>query len=225
MAKSREMMLARELRRAGSSIKEIASKLRVSKSSASLWCRDIVLREEQIKTLFHREIVGREKGRIKSQETHRIERQRRYEHFHRLGYEQISALNNHDLFLIGIALYWSEGSKNDGRVLLTNSDPHIVRLFLRWIQEFFGVQSKEITCRVAINIEHLDRRDEIERYWSDIVQLPQTQFTKTTIIKSKWAKTYENREKYHGVMEVRVQKSTNLSYQIMGTIDGLRGMS
>ncbi len=43
MAKSREKQLARVLRREGKSIREIASVLKVSKGSISLWCRDIVL--------------------------------------------------------------------------------------------------------------------------------------------------------------------------------------
>jgi hypothetical protein len=71
---------------------------------------------------------------------------------------------------------------------------------------------------------HLDRKTEIERYWSEIVDLPLNQFTKTTTIHSKWVKAYENREKYYGVLAVHVQKSTNLSYRVMGSIDRLREM-
>lgn len=224
MAKSRERLLARELRRKGGSIREIAKILDVSKSSASLWCRDIVLGEEQMKELFHRDLIGGEKGRIKSQESHRREKQQRFDYFHKIGYQQVGELSKNDLFLLGVAMYWSEGAKTDGRVLLTNSDPYMIRLYIRWLKECFGIQSNQITCRVTINELHSDRKQEIEEYWTKVVNLPLTQFTKTTIIHSKWTKLYENRNTYYGVLAVHVQKSTNLSYQVMGSIDRLREM-
>lgn len=222
MAKSRERLLARELRRKGESIREIAKKLCISKSSASLWCRDIILDRTQVEKLFERERLGSVAGRMRAWEWHRQEKRHRFEKFHRVGYEEVRVDNNNELFLLGLAIYWSEGSKNDGRVLLTNSDPHMIRLYVRWLTECFGINPSQITCRVTINELHRDRRGKIEKYWSGIVGLPLSQFTKTTTIHSKWTKLYENRNTYYGVLAVHVQKSTDLSYRVMGSIDRLR---
>ncbi|MFZ2200015.1 MAG: hypothetical protein WAV40_04460 [Microgenomates group bacterium] len=222
MAKSHERLLARELRREGKSIREIARQLSVSKGSASLWCRDIILSKSQVEKLLEQEHKGNAAGRIKAWEWHREEKRLRFEANHKAGYEEVKVTNKNELFLLGLAIYWSEGSKNDGRVLLTNSDPHMIRLYVRWLTECFGIMSSQITCRVTINESHCDRREEIEQYWSHIVGLPLSQFTKTTMIHSKWTKLYENRNTYYGVLAVHVQKSTDLSYRVMGSIDRLR---
>lgn len=222
MAKSRERLLARELRKKGESIREIAKQLSVSKGSASLWCRDIILSKSQVEKLLTRENVGGAIGRMKAWEWHREEKRRRFARLHKIGYGEVRVSNNNDLFLLGLAIYWSEGSKNDGRVLLTNSDPYMIRLYVRWLKECFGILPSQITCRVTINELHSDRREEIEKYWGEVVNLPLTQFTKTTTIHSKWTKLYENRKTYYGVLAVHVQKSTDLSYRVMGSIDRLR---
>ena len=49
MAKSKEKLHARQLRKKGLSIKNIAQKLSVSPGSVSIWCSDIVLTKDQIK--------------------------------------------------------------------------------------------------------------------------------------------------------------------------------
>lgn len=49
MAKSKEKNKALILRQNGESIKDIAKRLKISKSTVSLWCRDIKLTSEQIK--------------------------------------------------------------------------------------------------------------------------------------------------------------------------------
>ena len=48
MAKYKEKIEARKMRIGGISIDKIALKLKVSKSSVSLWCRNILLTPEQI---------------------------------------------------------------------------------------------------------------------------------------------------------------------------------
>lgn len=54
MAKFKEKIQARELRRNGESIGGIGRKLGVAKSTVSLWCSDIGLSEEQIRKLASR---------------------------------------------------------------------------------------------------------------------------------------------------------------------------
>lgn len=222
MAKSRERLLAREMRRRGLSIREIAKKLKVSKGSASLWCRDIVLTLEQVRKLLATENDGKTRGRIRAWEWHREEKQRRYQENHKIGYDHVHHISKNELLLIGLAIYWSEGSKRDRRVSLTNSDPYMLLLYLKWLKECFGIESSQITCRVTINEQHKDRIESIEKYWSSVVGIPLSQFTKTVVIKSKWVKEYEFRSTYYGVLAAHVQRSTDLSYRIDGAIDHLR---
>lgn len=64
MAKFRERIRARKLRTQGLSVKNIATQLKVSKSTASLWVRDIILSLEQLEKLQQRRIKAGEKGRL-----------------------------------------------------------------------------------------------------------------------------------------------------------------
>lgn len=168
MAKSVERLSARELRRGGASIREIAAKLGVAKSSVSLWCRDVVLSASQIEKLLHRENVGNMQGRMKAWEWHRREKRVRQAQWYKDGYEKIDVLSKQELFVMGLALYWSEGSKHDGRVLLTNSDPALILIFIRWLHDCFGVTSDMLKCRLTLNASHTERINEVEQYWSSI---------------------------------------------------------
>lgn len=222
MAKSRERLLAREMRKNGKSLGDIAQIVGVAKSTVGLWCRDIVLTKEQVTTLIKRKGERHVEGKMRAWEWHRNEKIMRLRKYENVGALQIGKISKRELHVLGIALYWAEGSKNDGRVLLTNSDPDMINLYIRWLKECLGVVDERFVCRLTINELHNDRLVEIERHWSKVIHIPLDQFTKTTVIHSKLNKLYRNRKTYYGVMPVYVRKSTNLSYQIMGGINRLK---
>jgi transcriptional regulator with XRE-family HTH domain len=58
VVKTEQRLLARELRAAGWSIKEIEQQLSVSRSSASLWVRDVELGPEQRARLIEKARLG-----------------------------------------------------------------------------------------------------------------------------------------------------------------------
>lgn len=225
MAKSVERLQARELRKKGESIREIAKKLYVSRSSASLWCHDIILTEEQTKSLFQRDLVGAESGRIKAAEWHRNERQIRVNLETEKAGHMVGSISNRELFLLGLALYWAEGSKTGRRVIFVNSDPAMISLFIRWVRECFAIPLADLSCRVQINEAHTHRLQEIEHYWSQLTGLPLSQFTKTTLIHVKAQKVYESVYLYHGVLAVKVRRGTNMSYLVDGGIQHLRELA
>ena len=66
MAKSLLRLEARKLRKKGVSVKKIAKYLKVSKSSASRWVRDIVLTVEQLENLRKSSLEGAERGRLRN---------------------------------------------------------------------------------------------------------------------------------------------------------------
>lgn len=225
MAKSRERLLARELRKKGESIREIAKRLQISRSSSSLWCRDIVLSEEQTRVLIERDRKGGEIGRTysaRAKKEERLSRQRKYANF---GALEVGSLSKRELFLVGLALYWAEGSKKRGRVMLVNSDPKMIVIFIMWLQQCFGIKLSQLTCRIAINEMHAYRARKIENYWSSISHVPIAQFNQTTLIHTKLQKVYENMETYFGVLSVYVRASTNMNYLVVGGIDHLGKIS
>lgn len=224
MAKSVERLFARELRRGGASIREIAAILQVSKDTASRWCADIQLSPEQVALLIQRDRVGGAVGRAKAAEHKKAERLARFQSLAHVGHCSVNSLSDRELYLVGIALYWAEGSKGRGRVRLCNSDPKLVLLYIAWLTRSFHIRRNDLTCRLSINAAHQYRQVEIENFWVKQLRIPLCQFTKTTLIRAKQRKVYENMNEYFGVIDVTVRKSANLNYQIVGAISGLRGV-
>lgn len=81
-----------------------------------------------------------------------IERQRQ-----RVGAARASipSLSARDLFMLGVALYWAEGTKDKpwarkGRVIFTNSDPDVAGVFLAWLT-LVGVPAEDVRYRLSIH--------------------------------------------------------------------------
>jgi transcriptional regulator with XRE-family HTH domain len=222
MSKFKEKIKSRVLRGQGISIKEIAKKLNVSSSSVSDWCRDIVLSEDQIKTL---EQHSRDPFYGKRLSNSLRQRQARIEKTDKLikeGVSEIGSINKRELFLIGVALYWAEGFKKDSQAGLASMDPDMINLFIGWLKECFGYTLDNISARVTVNISHKHRIKEIENYWSEVTGIPVEKFQKPFYQKFVWKKVYENQNEYHGVLRIKVRKSTDFLRKITGYIQGLR---
>jgi transcriptional regulator with XRE-family HTH domain len=122
--KTQERELARRLRREeGASIKEIARRVGVAKSSVSRWVRDIHLTPEQHAELGLRNVAYNRQmsGTWKQAANRRAERVAHQQHGRGL------ARLGDPLLITGCMLYWAEGGKERNRVEFTNSDPQIVR--------------------------------------------------------------------------------------------------
>lgn len=219
MAKIEEREKAIKLRKAGESIRNITKQLGVSKSSVSYWCRDISLTESQIKKLSKQQRLGA----LKAAENKRKKRKKRVKEMKKLGAREVGAINKRDLFMLGLALYWGEGYKRGSQeTALTNSDPSIIKLFIRWLEEIYSISRNDLILRVSINEIHKNRESKVIRYWSQITQIPQEQFTKTSYIKTKTKKKYKNKEKHFGTLRVKVRRGTDLRRRILGSIEALK---
>ena len=159
-------------------------------------------------------------GRMKGATMHKQRRLDSIQHFQKEGQKDIGRLSKRDLFLLGLGVYAGEGYKYGNRAGVTNSDPAIVHLMLRWFREICFVHDEEFVCEVGINELHKDRVQEVERYWSKLTCIPHKNFIKTSLKRVKNKKVYENRENYFGVLAVRIRKSANLEYKILGWLHG-----
>jgi hypothetical protein len=164
------------LRRQGVSMGEISKQLGVSKGSVSLWVRDVVLSKKQRSTLTAR---GFSVEAIEKRRTHRIANtQKKHQVVVNTAKEKIESLSQHELLLVGAALYWGEGGKTiTGMARLANSDPHIIRTMMRFFREICGVHQDKFRAQVH-TFSHLNT-NEAEKYWSQISGIPRAQFYKT----------------------------------------------
>lgn len=222
MAKPKLRNKAENLRKKGFSIKQIAKKLGVSSSTVSIWCKSVKLTPELIAELEKRyrdpyygkrydNILKQKQKRLKIIETLKID-----------GINKIGKLNKRDWFILGVALYWAEGFKKDARLGFANSDPAMIKIFLKWLIEICAVPKDAIRLRVGINIEHKYRIEEIQNYWSELTGIPVNNFQKPYFQKFIWKKEYTNKNDYFGVLRIRANKQLPLFRKIHGFIEGLR---
>jgi len=223
MAKIKEKTKAQELRKKGWSINEIAQKIDASKSTVSLWCRDIALTPAQIKRLTEKQTSKSYEGRLKGLEKIRQRRIKEVELLRKEGIKEIDKLTKREFLVAGIALYWSEGytAPVNYEVGFTNSDPKMILFMLEWFKKCCKVDNDKFSLRVGINEIHGDRTKEVEKYWSKFTNIPLSQFNKISLKKTKIKKIYKNHNEHFGTLRVKVRQGTKLRRKIDGWIEGL----
>lgn len=163
--KLEEQEQAREMRARNMTLQDIATELNVSKSSVSLWVRDVPFTPSKRRT----------------------GPQRRPHRFHEAKLAQIAALNAEGVERIGTlsdaaflaagaALYAGEGTKRDGAVRFANSDPTMVEFFCAWFRRFFEIDEARLRGRVYLHAG-LDI-DAATAHWSEVTGIPIEQFRK-----------------------------------------------
>lgn len=144
--KTRERELARQLRRdEGASVKDIDRRVGVSVSSVSHWVRDIELTPEQHAALQLRNVAYNRQmsGTWKQAANRRAER---------VGYQQDGralARTGDALFVAGCMLFWAEGGKKRNSLRFTNSDPQMVRFFVRFLRRFSTWKTRRLPSRAT----------------------------------------------------------------------------
>ena len=221
MAKSLLKLKSRELRKQGKSIKEIASFTGVSKSSVSLWCRDIELTSRQIERLIKRKENGLKLGQINAALKKKKLRDEKIEKYEQEAIKRLGEIKKRDLFLIGLALYLGEGFKYHNRAGFTNSDPLIIKFMINWFKSFFDVPVERFAFFIIINEVHSKRDGVVKKFWSDYLGVPTNQFRKTHFVKTRQKKTYENYNNYFGTLTFRILKGADIFYRIKGFLKGL----
>jgi hypothetical protein len=222
MAKPEEKRRAKLLRVNGNSIKDIAKELQVSPSSVSLWCRDVVLSKQQIADLERRAKDPHYGRRLEYSQAQRRSRVEKEEKLMLKGTQDVGQLSRRELFLVGVALYWSDGFKKDSQVGFANSDPQMIKLFVKWLIECCGRSVEELLFRVTVNSAHQYRVEEVQQYWADVLAVSMDSFQKPFFQNVRWKKQYDDPRSYFGVLRVRVRRSVNFLRLIRGWIEGLK---
>jgi hypothetical protein len=120
-------------------------------------------------------------------------------------------------------LYWAEGAKSRNQVRFSNSDAEMVRLFVRFLREYFAVRDDEIRLTCNLFADHLERQEEREQFWLDTAGLPATCLRKSTVnTYSKYSKKKRCNKLPHGTCQVTVSR-TRVVQSIYGAIQEYGG--
>jgi hypothetical protein len=212
---------ARELRAAGRTYDEIQNALGVSKSSVSLWVRDLprpprVQNSEQ-RRQYMQDICWAPRRELRENER-RITKA--------AAAREIGEMTDREIFIAGIGLYWAEGNKDKSyarreRVNFVNSDPNMIRVFLAWL-DLVGVDRSRL--RFAVQIHESADVEAAEGYWRELVGATGTSFCKTTLKKHNPKTNRRNVEDgYRGCLAVRVLEGADLYRRIEGWWYGIVG--
>lgn len=141
------------------------------------------------------------------------------------AYAQIGPVTPRELFLIGVGLYWSEGSKakpgSNRRVIFVNSDPTMIKAFVAWL-DLLGVEPER--RRFSVNIHESADVSAAEAYWADQVGINVDDLLKTSLKRHNPKTNRTNTgEGYHGCLRVAVLKSADLHRRIEGWWCGIVG--
>ena len=214
--KKNEAHKARAMRKKGKSLGEIAKQLGVSKGSASLWVRDIILTEKQKKCLTQK---GHSVGVVEKRREARLRNEEEKRKIIIQGAKKgVGNINKEALFFIGISLYWGEGSKTKrGSVEFSNSDTRLVKIMKLFFDIICIVPETKYRGHVYLH-PHLNSA-RAEKYWSNISGIPLKQFHKTTQQHNKASLNKKDTLPY-GTFTIGIY-DTELFLKIMGWMEGV----
>lgn len=209
---------ARELRRQGRTYNEIQAELGCSKSSVSLWVRDLPHPEPKCTPEEQRARMNAGLARL------RAEQDRERQAIKQAAGAAIGELSDRELFVLGVGLYWAEGQKSKPyarreAVTFINSDPGVIRVYLAWL-DLLGIAPERLTYRVMIH-ESADVAA-AEAYWADLVQVDVSIFQRTTLKKHNPKTVRKNTgDDYRGCLVIRVRQGADLYCRIEGWWSGI----
>ncbi|MEU2162969.1 hypothetical protein QRN89_14205 [Streptomyces chengbuensis] len=211
---------ARELRLQGMTYDRIQVELGCSKSSISLWVRDLP-KPPRPDPAEQARLAGRKRWEhelaVRDAERRRTKAAAR---------DAVGTLTDRELHLIGVGLYWAEGTKDKPharreRVIFVNSDPGMITLFLAWL-DLVGVERSRL--RFHVMIHESAEVHAAERYWAGLVGVDVATLGKTTL-KRHNPKTVRRNvgTDYRGCLVIQVRQSAELYRRIEGWWYGIVG--
>ncbi|MFP5254504.1 MAG: hypothetical protein ACLGI8_01510 [Acidimicrobiia bacterium] len=121
---------ARDLRAEGWTLSEICEAVGCSRSSASLWCRHVVVDEAVLAARRRQRLLnGNEGARQRGPNKLQRLKQAEIEAGIAEGFREIGSVSCRDLEIAALMLYAGEGAKSDGTIRLANTDPRLIGLF------------------------------------------------------------------------------------------------
>jgi len=105
-----------------------------------------------------------------------------------------------ELYGLGIGLFWGEGNKaNKYSVRLGNTDPELLKTFIRFLTDLCGVASEDLRFGLQI-FSDIDKERALS-FWVHALDVKASQFYKITVTISGSIGTYRKKSEY-GVVTV-----------------------
>jgi hypothetical protein len=201
---------ARELRLRGLDYEEIVAQLGVSKSSVSLWVRDL----PRPPRVAPERCATRTSERMRRYwATERPVRAARRAAASAAAAASIGGLTDREILIAGAVAYRCEGAKNKphrrvDRVTFANSDPELISFFLLFL-DTAGIRRSDLAFQLQIH-ETADV-ESAKRFWRTLTGAQPEQFRKVSLKRHNPLTTRKNTgDSYHGCLRIDVMQSSEL---------------
>lgn len=207
------------LRKRGDTYSEILSVVKIAKSTLSIWLKNIGLAKSQKQRITEKRLAAQKRGA----ESRRQQRIRKQEFIYKNAEEDVTHLSKRDLWLCGIMLYWAEGTKEkEDRpgvgIQFSNSDPRMIKLFVKWLREIIKISSKEIIYELYVHKDRKEILPNIKKFWSRKLRVDMDKLrTYFKSEKRKKVKIYKV-DFYTGLIKVKVRESSELNRRVDGWV-------
>ena len=209
------------LRKKGHTYGEIRKilELKIPKSTLSDWCSRVSLSYQQKLDIDKKIISNINRGRSIALEVIRVRREAYLKSVEKRVIHLKNKLQNKDIAKIALAmLYLGEGSKRkNSSIMLGNSDPEIISLFLRLMRYCYNIDESKFRCTLQCRADQNTKK--LEKFWSVITKIPLNKFYKTQIDPRTIGKKTKKPE-YKGVCRIDYF-SKDLFNEIIKTIEVL----
>ncbi len=104
------------------------------------------------------------------------------------------------LFGLGVGLFWGEGHRKSSQaVRLGNSDPEVIKVFIKFLEEMFSVSKTKL--KFGLQIFGDMPKDKVFKFWLEELEVDPSQFYKITVTPHRGVGNYKKKTRY-GVLTV-----------------------
>lgn len=194
----------KELRLQGLTFSEINGSLglQVPKSTMSYICKNLVLSDEALARIHRKAKLARQTNQRSAVTANSQKFEQKLKAYREDNEDIKNVMLSSHVKLISLAmLYLGEGAKWKSRrgPMLASSDPNIIRLYLRLVDDCYRVDRSRIRLRIQHRVDQ--KSVELIDYWTKITGIPKNQFYPCYIDKRTLGKITK-KTNYKGVCSV-----------------------
>lgn len=186
---------AKHLRRRGYSFREISERLNIAKSTAHCWTSKEIISESGKKRIYNLMIFSKIKARkilLDKQEKYRKDLNDNCSVLKTPGHYK-----KDDLKIFLALIYWAEGAKTERRLGFTNSDPDMIKIYLKLLRITFKIKEEKLSASLHLHDYH--NRQKMIDFWSKITGIDKKRIS----IYNKEHSGKQKKEGYKGCISIR----------------------
>ncbi len=197
-----------ELRKQGKSYKDINKQLNIPISTLSNWLSDKQWSKNVKNSLINK---AKDKSRARMRELNKVrghKLKKAYNQAKKEARKEFEYFKFHPLFISGLIIYWGEGDRvSKGLVRVSNTDPLMIRLFVKFLTDICGAKKNKIKASLIIYPDI--KNNQCKNFWVKNTQFSKSNFNKNILIKGR----HKTKKVGHGICNAGIP-STYLKEKI-----------